>query len=203
MPPTSKKKVPQKKIFKSTPKRKVIKPEVKHFDNQNFVTILNTGNCFYNLSQITTQGTADGQRIGDKVVLKKCYVRYKIEYNPTSGINQTLRVMFLIDLQGFNTPSVNDVLDPFLLGTGYAPVAQYNHLYMTRFKVLKDTLISMSPGERTCYARFHKLPLNIIAEYAGASTYKNQLLVLIVSDDSNILTAPTVRWQSRILYADN
>lgn len=174
--------------------------EKKQFDNYNYVTCTNTGNCLYNLTLATVQGVDDGQRVGDSIFCKSMYIKYKVEFS--TSVNQTVRVILFIDTMGYNSPVITDLFEPVPLSTAYAPLAQYNHKYMSRFRILHDKLYSMSPAQRTNLSKSLRLTVNKKVEFIGNVTFKNQIWIAIVSDDGNLLSAPTARWYSRMIYLD-
>lgn len=175
--------------------------EKKQFDNYNNVTITQLG-LLYNLTLATTQGSADGQRVGDSIFCKTMYLTYKIEYDPSKVVNQSLRVILFQDRMGYNSPTMTDVLEPIYINTAYAPLAQYNHAYMSRFKILHDRMYTLSPGGGQILHLKKRYKIDKKIEYIGTSTFKNQIWLLIIGDDTNVLSQPTVRWVSRMIYLD-
>lgn len=197
---------------KKTPTGKVVKitnpqspaaraPELKHYDYLAFTTPSNTGTLTL-LSSITSQGAQDNQRIGDSVFITKLEMRYGVIRNANQSCQMT-RLILVQDKMGYNTPSITDILEPGPFTFQYAPHAQYNHYFMSRFRILSDWIVRTTSSSDSANATgVKKLKVNSKVEYVGAATFKNQIYLLAVSDESNVLALPQVNYMCRFYYTD-
>jgi len=201
-----KKKTKKTKSYKKRPSRyryyrSVSKPENKHYDI-NLSQNVTSGGTVTLISNIG-QGVDDTQRIGNTLHLRSLYLNLLIKQTNTS-VEDTVRVIVLRDRQNYNTPSINDILEPGVLSTGLASLAQYNHYYMSRFKIIYDKIFTITPGGGEVIRIKKWLPLFCDSHYIGASTvFKNQIYLVTVGDNTNILTLPTMNCSARIIYRDN
>lgn len=177
------------------------KPEVKHFDFNGSQNALVAG-FLTQLSDIS-QGTGDTQRIGLTTYLRSIFINMNMWLHP-SATNLTLRYIFFIDKQGYNTPAVTDLLEPALLSSALAPLSQYNKNYMARFRILQDKMVNMNTAKTDVITIRKYLRLGVKAHYIGASTtFANQVYLCLVGSETNVLQLPTVNFATRITYADN
>ena len=88
--------------FNSTLLRRGLVPELKRFDvNHGPNALQTTGTVFTSLNQVS-QGSADYQRVGSKILIKKIQVRgiiYQSEYVGGSNAEQYIRMMIVLDRQ--------------------------------------------------------------------------------------------------------
>lgn len=188
----------QQQILKYNPMARM--PEVKHYDVFNTTNLSQTG-LITLLSNITTQGVGDNQRIGDSVFLTDMLISGCIIRNPGSAYDHC-RMIILQDLQGYNTPIVSDVLENAYLGSGFAPFAPFNHYYSRRFRILRDTLINISTYNDVVSFR-HRIKIGTKTSYIGGATFKNQIYILLISDEANVLQLPYMNYVSRIWFTDS
>jgi len=174
--------------------------EKKHLDAFGTVTITQAGTLTL-LTGVTSQGVQDTQRIGDSIIGRTLFVRFAYIGNSGSTYDN-VRVIFFQDRQGYNAPTVLDVLEAFTVSSGFAPFSQYNHYLMSRFKILHDRTTTLR--EQSFHAFNFSISLKIMSklEYVGASTFKNQVYMLLIGDNSNILTQPYCNYVSRFIYSD-
>lgn len=174
--------------------------EKKHLDKVNNASITNLGNLFV-LTDVTTIGSGDTQRIGDQIY--GLYIFLKLKLSLTTGASfDNVRVIIFRDTMGVNAPIVSDVLEGGQLGGGFAPLAQYNHYNISRYQFMYDKIhrISLGNGESNIVSR--TIPIYKKIEFIGASTFKNQIYMILVSDESNILTLPSAAYTTRLFYTD-
>lgn len=187
----------QRQILNYNPMARM--PEVKHYDVFNSTNMGQTG-AITLLSNVTTQGTGDNQRVGDNIFLTDMLIQGCIIKNPGSTYDHC-RLLIVQDLQGYNTPAVSDVLESAYLGSGFAPFAPFNHYYSQRFRILKDSILNISTYKDVVSFRW-RLRIAAKTSFIGASTFKNQIYILLVSDEANILQLPYTNYVSRIWYTD-
>lgn len=191
-----------KSSFKKRSARLVraIRPEHKHYDVFNTHSIISTGTLTL-LSGVTTLGADDNQRIADTIYVTSLYLRMTLSRSTTSDYDN-IRIIVLQDLMGYNVPAVNDIMEPFPMGTAYAPSAQRNHYYLSRFRILWDTTVTMTLNLGVGKHLKKNIRVNRRLEYVGASTFKNQIWLLTIGDNNNALTLPIIKTASRIIYTD-
>jgi len=203
--------MPTKKRTKSKPRRKFIKrrwatsvarkPENKHFDVNISQSSATTGTL--TLLSAVGQGVDDTQRVGNTLYLRTLFLVTQIGLN-LAATSQSIRLIILIDKQGYNAPSVGDVIEPALLGGGLAPISQYNHYYMSRFKILYDKTLKVSTGYGENLIWKRTIPLRVNSHYIGTSTtFKNQIYILHFSNETNNLQLPLLNASARIIYNDS
>jgi len=201
-----KKTTKRRKLYKKRPMkyrryRSMPKPENKHYDvnlSQNVVTA-GTLTLLSNIGQ----GVDDTQRVGNTLHLRSLFLNILVKQNAVS-LTDNVRIMIVRDKQNYNTPAISDILEPGVLGAGLAPLAHYNHYYMSRFKVLYDKIFSISTGGGESFHIKKWIPLFCDSHYIGASTvFKNQIYLVHVGDNTNVLALPTINTSARIIYQDD
>lgn len=198
---TRKKRAYRRRPVRSRIIRRNPKPENKHYDVNLSQTIVATGTLTL-LSNIG-QGVDDTQRLGNTLHLRSLYLNVIVNQASTS-FSDTFRILIVRDRQNYNTPAVADILEPGVLGGGLAPIAQYNHYYMSRFKILYDKTFHLSQGGGEVFSMKRWIPIFCDSHYIGASTvFKNQIYLLHVGNNTNILQSPTINTCARIIYQDN
>lgn len=152
------------------------------------------------------QGNTINGRLGNIVTLKSLDLRlYAISLNfgiSTIGL-YSQRVMIVLDKMGPNTPIVTTILEPISINTGYAPLSFKNQNYQSRFQVLADRTFVLDPLNDTCVNMHIHKRFNIVSESIGASvTFKNQLYLLFINQETNVLAPPLINWQTRLTFTD-
>lgn len=179
----------------------VPRPEVKAFD-YNFGTSASQTGTLTLLTQIA-QGTGDTQRIGNTCNFLKMHFNAQVNHYPGAGY-EYVRIIILMDKQGYNSPVVNDVLEPILVGGVTANLAQYNWNYAARFKILYDHSMVLTPTIVEEIVLNKTLTLGVKAHFIGTSTtFANQLYALCISSQSNILALPGINMSCRTTFSDN
>lgn len=186
--------------FKRSYNRTVPKIEKKHFDTFGTVTIGQSGTINL-LTGVTSQGVQDTQRIGDSIFARTLFLRLMVYRNQNSQFDN-LRIVVVQDRQGYNAPIVLDVFEGGTVGSGYAPFSQYNHYLMSRFKILMDRSYSLSEDKNTAFVLNKTIRINSKCEYVGASTFRNQVYLIMLSDNSNLLQLPVCNFVARLIYSD-
>lgn len=189
----------KKRTVRSYPMGALFK-EKKHYDRINTHSVISTGTLTL-LSQVTTQGTDDNQRVGDSIFCTSIYLRMSLIRNTGSNYDN-VRLIIFQDLMGYNSPVVNDLMEPIMMGGAYAPISQYNHYFMSRFRILWDKTVSLSlnTGVTRNLSKFIKV--NRKLEYVGAATFKNQIYLLTIGDNNNALQLVTCNSVTRVIYTD-
>ena len=164
------------------------------------------GNISYNGSlasiDLPTQGTGSTNRVGNQITIRKLEVRGTISLQGTSTFD-TVRIMFLVDTMGVNAPVIGDILDGTVLGSSSAVVALSNHGYAPRFKILYDKLHTISSGQGQQKMITFTLPMNLVSYFVGASTFKNALYNVLISNEGNVLNYPLVYLGIRLHFSDS
>lgn len=202
-----KKKLTKKSTSKSTRFRKSnirrynSRLEKKHYDFYINFSPTQTGSL-YLLSNVSTQGAQDTQRIGDSIYVRNLFFDIMIEQNALSNTD-VVRIILFQDKMGVNAPPITDILEPISLSTAFATLAQYNHYFLSRYKLISDRRLHLSNNgnQIVAYKRNYKIMSKL--EYVGGATYKNQIYCLIVASNGNVLALPNIHFYSRIMYTDS
>lgn len=174
--------------------------EMKYFDQFGAGQIPVAGNLVC-ISDIT-RGTDPIQRIGNQVTFKHLMVRFTTNIHP-NAVNDYNRLMVVMDKQGYNAPSITDILEPAYLSSPYTAVAPVHWDYRKRFKILYDQKVLLTQAAFTAGALTVDIPLNIKSQNIGTSTtFINQLYLLILTTETNVLSLPGMYWQSRLTFTD-
>jgi len=174
---------------------------VKYFDQSLQLGAVTSGNL-YNISDVT-RGDEVTQRIGNEIFLKK--IEFRISASLNSNVTKaSIRYLILIDKMGYNAPVVTDILDAGLVGTSYSDIAPYYWDYKRRFVIRRDVVLSLTKGGVNEYlARRFSIPLNLRANYIGsATTFKNQVYLLIIGSETNVLNISSFQYHSRLHFTD-
>jgi len=177
-------------------------PEFKYFDQVVGVSPTQSG-TITNISDIT-RGDQVTQRIGNEVMLKNIELRIACNINPNVELAY-LRYIILVDKMGYNAPVVGDVLETSFVGTGYTHVIPYQWDYRKRFNVRHDEVIALvKNGPGAAFSKRLLIPLNFKSYNIGsATTFKNQVYILIIGQEANVLDLSTFTYYSRITFTDD
>lgn len=175
--------------------------EPKYFDQTIAVNPVTAGGIA-NISDIT-RGTDVTQRVGNQVFLKTIEFRCSASLN-VNVTKAAIRYIIMIDKMGYNAPVASDVLETALLGTVYTDVSPYVWDYRKRFTILRDEVLSLTKGGPNEYVTRHfTLKLNTHSFHIGAATtFKNQVYILIVGAETNVLNLSTFQYNSRLVFTD-
>lgn len=174
--------------------------EKKHIDRLASFNVTNLGTINV-LTDVLNQGAGETQRIGDSIYALYLFLKLKVTLT-TGSTYDNIRVIIVRDTMGVNAPVVTDILDGGQLGGGFAPLAQYNHFYLSRWRRLYDRVHKISDGGGQSLVIQRTIPIYSKLDFIGASTFKNQVYILLVSDESNILALPSCTYSTRLLYTD-
>lgn len=176
-------------------------PETKYFDGFATSTIIQAG-ALNLISNITTLGPGEGQRIGSKVFLKWLQINGAFIRNQNSAYDN-IRMVIFMDKQGVNTPTPALFWEPAFISNGFAPFGHVNEYYLQRYKVLSDTLVNLNDIGTGGYAFKKRVKINAPAYYAGVSTFKNQVYVIFFGDNFTSTTLPICNFTTRLAYTDD
>jgi len=192
-----------KQEIKQIVRSMVNKPvEIKYFDQYQISTSVTASGTITNISDIT-RGNDVTQRIGNQVTLKSIHFRVGMYLN-ANATQTALRILVIQDTFGTNAPAVTDVLETAFLSSYYSEIAPYYWDYRKRFKILKDDVTYLCKNSDTSGVfKEYNIKLGFNSQHIGASTtFKNQVYLLLVSNESNALNLPVVNIHSRLLFTD-
>lgn len=175
--------------------------ETKYFDQYSAGSLPVTGiiPCLTDI----TRGTDVIQRIGNQVTLKHMRFQLTTTIHP-NGINAYMRVLLVLDKQGYNTPTIADVLEPLGLSSPFTAIIPTRWDYRKRFKILFDEKILLTQAAFTAGATEVRLPLNIVSQNIGASTtFTNQIYLILLTTEQNVLALPGYYFWSRVEFTDD
>lgn len=174
--------------------------EQKYFDQFSAGSIPVAG-TLTNISDIT-RGVEVTQRVGNQVTLKHVSVRATFNIHP-SATNAYIRMLVVLDKMGSNAPVMADILDAGYLASPFCSIAPTYWDYRKRFKILYDQKVVLTAAAVTANTLTADLGLNVTSQHIGAATtFKNQLYLIILSTEQNVLTLPGHYWQSRLEFTD-
>lgn len=175
--------------------------EHKYFDQSLQIGAVVAGNI-YCISDLT-RGTDVTQRIGNQATLKS--LDFRASFSINSLVDKAMiRYILFVDKQGYNAPTVIDVLQAGLVGTSYTDIAPYEWNYRKRFKILHDEVVALNKNGSNGYSfRSMRKDLNLTATYIGASsTFTNQVYLIAIGSETNILAISSFQYHSRIEFTD-
>lgn len=175
--------------------------EVKYFDQYSAGSLAPAGtiSCISDLSQ----GTDASSRLGNIVDYNHLSFKLTCTIHP-NGINAYFRVLLLIDKQGYNAPTISDVLEPIGLSSPFVAVLPCRWDYKKRFKIIMDKKVVLTQAAITANCIDVDIPLRLKSYNIGTSTtFSNQVWVLLLSTEQNVLALPGFYWYSRLHYTDS
>jgi hypothetical protein len=121
-----------------------------------------------------------------------------------SQSSTNVRCLLVLDKQGYNTPTIADILEPAFLGAAYTTVAPYAWDYRLRFRILHDKVYTLTQAAfQNQFAEFI-VPVNVTSQNIGAaSTFLNHVYILIISSETNVLQLPVYYYTTRVRYTDD
>lgn len=200
-----------KRVYRNT------KPEVKYLDTSLFDyqvprtgtrwSVFGTNSTLLNPLKDIIQGTADSNRIGDKIRMLSLYMKYSC-YIPTSSASvfSALRIMIVkIKLPNDASLSTSDVY----FDTGVDPMIARRNIDTTAVvKVLYDRVHRMAKNQ-TSQNQYHngyvRLRDEVVFENATPATQKivkNAYFVVAYSTDSVTANQPRLSINMRAAYTD-
>lgn len=180
------------------------KPEKKHTDMYVTQGTINTG--VISLISGITQGTGDTQRVGIRCKYVHMSMKYELFNDNISIIShEYIRVMIVQDKMGTNAPTIAELFESFPMGGQFAPLSPLNRNYIDRFHVLYDKLHKFDDINNSAVAVVKSKKINIVSDYigTGATTFKNQIYLVVVSSNGNLLGASQINFVSRLLFTDD
>lgn len=140
--------------------------------------------------------------MGNNVRLSSLELRLKAVIH-TSQSSTNVRFLVVLDKQGYNAPTIADILEPAYLGSTYTSVGLYNWDYSHRFKILLDKVFTLTQGAFQAQFLDVMIPLNCTSYNIGASTtFSNHAYIIVISTESNVLQLPVYFYTSRLRYTD-
>lgn len=206
------------KVAKLTKAVKLIKPEVKTYENRNTSgTFTWAGDIGTPLTGIA-QGYSDGTRVGDSLNLRN--MRLHMYLKLSSGTNDPCLARVIV-FQLKNNPdgivtvgsTINLLLDSTNTSTVTAPLAPLDVNNANSYRVLYDKTHTLHVGvgagtSASAGAYIKHLPLNIKFPYAGrkvefspgtGTITKNETYIMVISNTS---TAASWVYNSMTYYTD-
>lgn len=175
--------------------------ETKYFDQYAAGSLAPAG-ALVCLSDIT-RGTDVIQRIGNNVKFKHLSFKFTTTIHP-NGINAYMRVIIVVDKQGYNAPVISDIMEPIGLSSPFVAVLQHRWDYKHRFTTLYDKKVVLTQAALTANELEAEIKLNLTSYNIGASTtFANQLYLLLLSTEQNVLALPGYYWYSRLQFTDS
>lgn len=186
-----------------------VRQELKFFLSQTNARAVTNSPVIFQITNIP-QGVADTDRTGDRLYLKKAYVRLHVAIGDFTNM---FRIIFF-QWKPNTVPAISgsDILLPGASGS-IDYLSQYNHDNRQEFRILYDRTYNLNgngsgasdPITSTSQViKFIKLrPKLKQLQYAGGSTVgTNQVYYLAISD-SSILPNPTFSMSVKFLYTDS
>lgn len=181
-------------MVKSLEKRS--RPELKHYDEVNVLSPINTGSVVSILRGIT-QGYADNDIQGNQIYLKKINLRCKANINATA-VATTIRFAVLQDLRPQSaTPSYTEVWN-------IASTTSFLNIdtWPGRFKVLGTGYFQLTINENPEFNKSFNIPMNALCKFNDAQTpVLNDIIITFISDEGTYL--PQLYMSTRLRYYDN
>lgn len=176
-------------------------PEVKHFDQYSSSGIDANGTLI-NISDVI-QGTSVTGRLGNTITALSMQILFKAVIHP-SQTSTNVRTILVLDKQGYNAPTIYDILENAYLASPYTAVAPYRWDYSKRFKILFDNVDDLTQGAFQLRTWNKEVPLNKVMSFIGNSTtFTNQVYILIISSETNVLQLPVFYYTSRLRFVDD
>jgi len=214
MPKYTMKKKPYKKQYSYAKKIYAIEKKVNKLNKRmevkfatiQFDNVVNNNGTISSLLNAISQGTSDsGQRIGDKIRLKKIHVNYYVTEN-TSVANfgpVYARMILYLDRE-VNLTLASDVITNS--GSPMAPLGQKNWDLSTNQKWYKDKKFALNTSTGATHigsfsVNFKDLP--VFFDAGTSALVKNDLKMLVISSELSASNIPTMRYTARIEYFDS
>jgi hypothetical protein len=175
---------------------------MKVVDSRDFFNVT-TGGLISQVTFPVTQGTANGQRLGDEIRIRKIEFRRLYEYGDVGG--NTIRTI-LFQLAGTGAVStIADVLSPG--GSGSPDLTSFIlPSYKGNFlKVLLDETIDLSDAgsnQHVSRRSTHYPKWDTISFQPGSINIQNGVMILLCVSDSLITPHPTIEATIRVYYQD-
>jgi hypothetical protein len=158
--------------------------EVKYSDGSPGATLsFDYTGVIYNLSNVPVS-TSNISSIGNQISPRWYEIRAKMEVSAVCSY----RFLVFQDTQNLgSSPATSDVIQS--VTTAYAPVSALNFdntVTQKRFKILLDKTFALDPDSNGALQFKRRIPLSgTIGRVTGATSGKNSLFLLIISDTSS------------------
>ncbi len=170
--------------------------EEKFFDSVNTHLADNIGTVVH-ITGIAQDGTVDG-RNGNQVTIKGIRIRWSMDIDP-GDLSIICRVLIIQDTQQITdtAPAPGDILQ------NLTPLSPENRPRLRRFRLLKETLFTLSNVGQSSRASNWFIPLNLNVRYNGTGAgdiQRNNLYVLTITDEG--VSPSTYNHHMRLIYTD-
>lgn len=151
-----------------------------------------------------SQGTGDGQRIGDKTTYRSLKLRYKITVQAVSPVQVRIIVFQWYPNTVLSVPTPSTILWD-LTAPDRSVTSPYYHDYQNQFQILYDRVHTVSNAGPTGIYHVKNFSLKYVKKTcnfaAGGLNGSNKLYVMAVSS-SNAVNHPYVFMYTRVYYDD-
>lgn len=174
-----------------TQAKKVFAKNVEHmkYDQEGSINASTTGSITH-LTPIPTTA-----RAGEQIKCFSMFMRYTVTLADATNI---VRVVLFSDKESNGSvPSVANILAPTV-----GVLSPMNADNRQRFKVHHDSTYALGSGHEVVATKVYKRYGRVMSTTLGATTPRANHLYLLVIDDSNAASHPTVEYFSRLSYSD-
>lgn len=196
----------QESIVRSTARSEAVKVireqgEEKFHDVLRAFTGLSYAGFIEDLTAIS-QGTADSNRIGDKLTPK----RMEIRLNVPDALAGTFRFI-IFRWKATSVPIPGDILKPAHVNTQYAPLAPYFHDQRSQFNILYDSGVlsqgSVNASKTFTFNKSMKMANKDVKYTAAGTAGSGKIYLLSINDgDPLISSPPQLSYIVRLTYTD-
>lgn len=177
----------------------LINVETKYFETSSSNPVSNTGTYQVTLNNIAG-GTAENQRVGEKVVNDNLIINYVAKVN-ASATNTLMRIIVFFDKK----PEVSYPPTWLQVMTSATPVSQNNKDNGDRFIMLRSVMVPLtSQGAQQKVGKIF-VPLSKIHSSwnssSGTDFEQGAIFLYAIADEAT--NTPTLEFTSRINYYDN
>lgn len=196
-----------KAVIRKVAKQAVISMSEKKFVDYAFShspgTTWDYNGAITSLTDMTV-GTADNQRIGDRVRGQK--IKLQMSMYANAAASSTVRVIvFRWKLRyATDTPSPGAIIKSAFIGGVYAPMGDYDKDNRVSFEVLSDRKYSCGSGSDAVHrvTQYIDLKNKPIQFHSGSTTDCNYGIYALFLPDTAAVSSPTVYAVSRFTYTD-
>lgn len=182
----------------------LINVEKKYRDYSQISAAINWSGSTFSSFCLPAQGDGVSERVGDSIKVTSCKIRCRL-VGSGSGTGNLVRFIVFWDKEG-TVGGPSDVLDT--TGSVSTPLEYYIKDRMHEFQVLADRVYTINSDQsayRYITFNFYKKNINKHIKFTeGATTVeKNQLKMIVVSDEDPAGAPPRLWFQARTHYIDN
>lgn len=168
--------------------------ETKYNQGFNAGVVIPAAGNFSNAMFFTgiQEGTADTERIGEKITIKSLSLRYSIKVDPNQTGN-SYRLMLVLDRRPNGAwPSLNNILT----GDDIYGQIQLNTQFKGRFQILMNKIINTNLNQTGLVGKYYK-KMNLKTEYNGngntiGEASKNHFFLYICKKDDHPVALPDI-----------